>query len=93
MSTTDVRQTAARILDGMTFNKEKLARDCIAVCDTVDRVSAALLQEQQKSSALQRELAAVKAAASNRADASPFPSGMPPGFADAFGDIFKPSKR
>lgn len=92
MSTTDVRQTAARILDGMTFNKEKLARDCIAVCDTVDRVSAALVQEQQKNSALQRELALAKASASSHANASPFPNGMPPGFAESFGDIFKPKR-
>lgn len=83
MSTTDVRQTAARILDGMTFNKEKLARDCVVVCDTVDRLTAALQREQQKTASLQRDLAqATKTAA-------PPTEGMPAGFADIFGDIFK----
>lgn len=89
MSTTDVRQTAARILDGMTFNKEKLARDCVVVCDTVDRLTAALQREQQKNASLQRELAQ----AQTKTNAVPPTEGMPAGFADIFGDIFSGKKQ
>lgn len=92
MSTTDVRQAATRILDGMTFNKEKLARDCVAVCDTVDRLTAALQSEQQKSAALQRELDAVKGAARSQSPFGNRANGMPGGFNEAFGDLFKQPK-
>lgn len=87
MSTTDVRQTAARILDGMTFNKEKLARDCVVVCDTVDRLTAALQREQQRNASLQRDLAQATK------NSVPPPDGMPAGFADIFGDIFSGKKQ
>jgi hypothetical protein len=88
MSTSDLRQAANRMLDGMTVNKEKFARDCVVVCDIADRLTAALQQEQQKSAALQRELDAVKGA-------SPFgrKSGMPGGFDDVFGDMFGGKKK
>lgn len=95
-TTTDVRQAATRILDGMTVNKEKLARDCVAVCDNVDRLSAALVREQAKSAGLQRELDAAKAAARAQSSSSPFgdrTTGMPAGFNEVFGDLFKPQKQ
>lgn len=92
-TTTDVRQAASRILDGMTINKEKLARDCVAVCDTADRLTTALQQEQQKSAALQRELDAVKGAARSQSPFGNRPNGMPGGFNEVFGDLFKQQKQ
>jgi hypothetical protein len=87
MTTADVRQAAGKMLDGMKFNKEKLARDCLAVCDQVDRLNAALAQEQQKNAALMKALEDAK-------KGTPF-SGFNPGagkdFANMFGDIFKPT--
>lgn len=87
MTTTDIRQAAERIFDGMTINKEKLARDCITMCDTVDRLNAALLREQQKSAALQRELDTARKAA----EASK--SGLPEGFEDLVGSLFGGKKK
>jgi hypothetical protein len=78
MTTVDVRIAASKILDGMKFNKEKLARDCVVVCDIVDRLNAALLLEREKNAELMRELAI----AQNNQNPS---SGLPKEFADIFG--------
>jgi hypothetical protein len=56
MTTTDVRTTASNILGGMTFNKEKLARNCLEVCDLVDRLTIALAQERKRNAALALDL-------------------------------------
>lgn len=87
MSTTDIRQAAARIFDGMSINKEKLARECVTMCDTVDRLSAALLREQQKSAALQRQLdIAHKAAEASKSE-------LPEAFNEMFGSVFGGKKK
>jgi TorA maturation chaperone TorD len=87
MTTTDVRLTVARILDGMKFNKEKLARDCIVVCDQVDRLNAALLQEQQKNAALRKELEKAQQT-HNDADSS-----FSKEFGNLFENLFKPGPK
>jgi hypothetical protein len=84
MTTEAIRQSAAKILDGMTFNKGKLARECIAMCDLVDRLSSALAQEKQKNATLQQELEAARATGGD--------SGITKDFADIFGGMFTPGK-
>lgn len=81
MTIADVRLTASKMLDGMKFNKEKLAKDCLEVCDLADRLDAALNSERKKNAALIRELAGVTASRSSE-------NGLPKEFGDIFGDIF-----
>lgn len=81
MPITELRRIAGNALDGMQFNKNKLATECIALCDAYDRLSAALARAQQTSAAMANELEALKRCNPRARD-----SKMPPEFADIFGD-------
>ena len=79
MDTNDVRTAVSNMLDGITFNKEKLARDCVAICDLADKLKLALAGEQQKSAAL-----TLKVESLEKFEA-PDMDWMPPGFEGMFG--------
>ena len=79
MVTDDVRTAVSNMLDGIKFNKEKLARDCVAVCDLADRLKVALAEEQQKSAALALQVERLEAFE------APDMDWMPPGFEGMFG--------
>lgn len=90
MLTKELRSVATKILDGMTFNKEKLARNCLAVCDLNDRLTAALAREQEKSAALAAEVESLKDSARPSTFA---PDDLSPEFKDLFSGLGKnPSK-
>ena len=90
MDTKEIRTTALNVLDGMTFNKEKLARNCLAVCDLNDRLKTALAQEQLKSAALALKIKEMMEAA-NAAPRFPSGDGLPPEFRDLFSGLGKKS--
>ena len=87
MDITEIRAAASNMLDGMKFNKEKLARGCIALCDQNSRLVSALAKEQLKASELTMELAALRAKGPIPASSSDVP-----GFGDMFGDVFNDKK-
>lgn len=86
MDTQEIRTTATNILDGMKFNKEKLARNCIAICDLNERLTTALAQEQLKSAALALKIKEMMEAAN--APSSHSVNDLPPEFRDEFRDLF-----
>lgn len=45
----EIKQSAQNCLDGMTYNKQKLARDTIDMCNTVEKLTELLKAEQLKS--------------------------------------------
>lgn len=90
MSKIEIRATASNILDGMTFNKEKLANQCIALCDVVDGLEAKLCLEVSKNNILTLEIDKLKKQIENRSKTNKdemFGSNLkdlPPGFRDIF---------
>ena len=84
MSVESVRNTAKNILDGMTFNRDKLARDCLSLCDANDRLTVALANERAKTAALEAKLASRPGTSSSQGAGT----GMPNDFAEAFGNMF-----
>jgi hypothetical protein len=91
--TTDIRRTCQNILDGMSFNREKLARAGIEMCTHVETQARALKLEQDKNKTLNAEVEALKAQLAQAKDASNtgFAGGLGGAFGDVFGDIFKPT--
>lgn len=45
---TEIRASADNCLNGMTYNRTKLARDALDLCNAVDRLTKALAEEQAK---------------------------------------------
>lgn len=85
MTTTDeVRSMARKMLDGMSFNKEKLANGCLGLCTQNDLLKEALAAEKAKSTALASTLSAVQ----RRNERSSSSADFPQEFGDIFGDIF-----
>jgi len=40
-----IRERANGVLDGMTRNTARVAKDCLALCDAIERANAALAQK------------------------------------------------
>lgn len=40
-----IRERANGVLDGMTRNTARVAKDCLALCDAIERANAALTQK------------------------------------------------
>jgi len=87
MSTNELRGIVGRMQDGMTVNREKLARECLAVCDASDRLERQLASEREKNAELTRLL---EKALKNSNPGEDIFKGMG-SFGEAFGDIFKPT--
>lgn len=80
MTIASIRITVANMLDGMRFNREKLAKDCLALCDENERLTAALARERSKNEDLTAQL--------NSSAAKSPGSGDTQGFAEAFSEMF-----
>lgn len=91
--TTDLRRTCQNILDGMSFNREKMARSVLDACSHVEAQARVLKAEREKNAALTAELEALKtqSAQSKGADTSGFPGAFGEAFGDTFKDLFKPT--
>lgn len=91
--TTDIRRTCHNILDGMSFNRDKLARTILDLCRHTESQDSALEAERLKTKRLSEELAVAKQqlAQAQAAAKSGFPGGLGGAFGEAFGDIFKPT--
>lgn len=87
--TTDIRRTCQNILDGMSFNRDKLARASLDLCTHAEAQARSLEAERNKNKALAAEVEALKVQLANAN--SGFPGGLGGAFGDAFGDIFKPT--
>jgi hypothetical protein len=92
--TTEIRRTAQNILDGMSFNREKLVRTILEMCSQIEAHARVLQAERDKNKALTAENEALKAKLAQAQSAGS--SGMPGGafgeaFGDIFGDLFKPT--
>lgn len=85
MDTTQLRTTATRILDGMTFNRNKLANDCLQVCSLADRLASALADERKKVAQLTAELEQARRSGSSNAEEV----GLGPEFDDIFRDALR----
>lgn len=87
-TTQELRAAVSGMLDGMRFNKEKLGRDCLGVCDRADWLSTALAEERQKSAALAIRLsAATQATEADRAR-----DDVMGAFNDVFGEVERAAK-
>ena len=81
MTIASIRATVTNMLDGMRFNREKLAKDCLALCDENERLAAALEREQKKTAELTAQL-------KRPAGGAAAGSGNDQGFAEAFSEMF-----
>lgn len=87
-----VRTAVSAMLDGMKFNREKLGKDCLSVCDAHDRLEKALEDERAKNTALQAQVLQLQRqrAMPGAGNFGGAPGAGNPNFAEMFGDIFKP---
>ncbi|QLQ28498.1 MAG: hypothetical protein HZT39_09725 [Pseudoxanthomonas sp.] len=44
-SISDIRERANSVLDGMTAHRQRVARDCLLLCDEVQRLRTLLAQQ------------------------------------------------
>lgn len=86
-----VRTAVSAMLDGMKFNREKLGKDCLSVCDAHDRLEQALAEERAKNVALAEQVAQLQRqrAMPGAGNFGGAPGAGNPNFGDIFGDIFK----
>jgi hypothetical protein len=84
MPSTEVRRMSVNVLDGLKFNKDKLATTAIALCDLHDRLQAAHTVLKTKAAEMEAELTRLKQYPLN---SSKTPE-MPPEFAGIFDDFF-----
>ena len=80
----NVRTAVSAMLDGMKFNREKLAKDCVTVCDAHDRLEKALAEERSKNAELAAQVALLKKGGA-------MPGTGSPDLGNIFGDVFKPT--
>lgn len=81
MPTKEVRRIATNALDGIKFNKDKFARDAIALCDLHDQLQSAHSALKTKTAQVEAELSHLRSGGRASSKTPDFP----PGFADIFG--------